>query len=229
MSRPWWPAWPTRPPASPCRCRTGCISAASPRPSSPPSCCNWPPSGGCRWTTACRSCCRGSSPATATILRGLPSASCCSRPAGSAITWTTRFPDGAGPGGDVAAAAARRHRAAARAAGARLAVLEHQGMALVRDGGGHLGVVWRGDEEPPAGSDMRAEQVAVTGAGRWRSCGEAVVVGIVPRGLSVCCLMACAACGRSRARDMSTGLCWSACCADSVRGGGRAFGRELRV
>ena len=62
------------------------------------------------------------------------------------------------------------------------------------------------------------EQVAATGASRWWSCDEAVVAGIVPCGPSVCCLVARAGCGRSRARDMPKGLCWSACCADSVRG-----------
>jgi len=36
-------------------------------------------------------------------------------------------------------------------------------------------------------------------------------------GLSGCCAVARAACGRSRARDLPSGLCWSACCADRVR------------
>src|ERR1700730_5345982 len=50
-------------------------------------------------------------------------------------------------------------------------------------------------QHQPAG-----EQVAATGASRWWSCDEAVVAGIVPCGLSVCCLVARAACGRSRER-----------------------------
>jgi len=37
-------------------------------------------------------------------------------------------------------------------------------------------------------------------------------------GLSGCCAVARAACGRSRARDLPSGLCWSACCAGRVRG-----------
>ncbi len=50
--------------------------------------------------------------------------------------------------------------------------------------------------------------------GSWWSCDEAPG-GIVPCGAFG---VRRAACGRSRARDLPSGLCWSACCADRVRG-----------